>query len=60
MVKAYLRYDEAQAFGVVATPDANVCYDESGKHLITAALERIIIWDMRRCTQVTLVGRLDD
>ena len=48
MVKAYLRYEHARAFGVVASPEASPVYDASGKHLVTAALERLAVWDVRR------------
>ena len=48
MVKAYLRYEQARAFGVVASPQAPPVYDDTGKHLVTAALERLAVWDVRR------------
>ena len=48
MVKAYLRYEQARAFGVVASPEAPPVYDDTGKHLVTAALERLAVWDVRR------------
>jgi hypothetical protein len=31
MVKSYLRYEQARAFGVVASPDACPIYDGTGK-----------------------------
>ena len=43
MVKAYLRYEQARAFGVVASPEAPPVYDDTGKHLVTAALERLTL-----------------
>jgi len=48
-VKAYLRYGPAPArvFGVVASPDSQVAYDWSGRFVITGALERIVIWNIR-------------
>jgi len=48
MVKAYLRYEQARAFGVVASPEASPIYDDTGRHLVTAALERLSVWDVRR------------
>jgi U3 small nucleolar RNA-associated protein 12 len=48
MVKAYLRYEQSRAFGVIASPEACPVYDDSGKHLVTAALERLSVWDVRR------------
>ena len=49
MVKAYLRYEQARAFGVIASPEACPVYaDEKGKLVVTAALERLAVWDVRR------------
>lgn len=49
MVKAYLRYEQARAFGVIASPEASPVYaDDKGKLLVTAALERLTVWDVRR------------
>ena len=48
-VKAYLRYEQARAFGVIASPEACPVYaDEKGKLVVTAALERLAVWDVRR------------
>ncbi|KAL0021070.1 hypothetical protein WJX79_008561 [Trebouxia sp. C0005] len=51
MVKAYLRYDLASTFGVVAS-NSNVVYDHSGKLIITASLENITIWNVKQGTLV--------
>ena len=51
MVKAYLRYELDSTFGLV-TSSPSVVYDRSGKHVITAALENIAIWNIRQGTQV--------
>ncbi|PSS04617.1 WD repeat-containing protein [Actinidia chinensis var. chinensis] len=53
MVKAYLRYDQAAAFGVIASVDSNIAYDSSGKHLLAPALEKIGVWHVRQgvCTK---------
>ncbi|XP_006651048.2 WD repeat-containing protein 3 [Oryza brachyantha] len=48
MVKAYLRYEPALAFGVVASPESNVVYDPSGRLLLAAALDRFAAWDLKR------------
>ena len=49
MVKAYLRYEQANAFGVIASPEACPVYaDDKGKLVVTAALERLVVWDTRR------------
>lgn len=47
MVKAYLRYEHAAAFGVISS-GCNVLYDASGKHLYTGALENIAVWNIRQ------------
>lgn len=48
MVKAYLRYEPAISFGVVASPESNVVYDPSGRRLLAAALDRFAAWDPKR------------
>ena len=52
MVKAYLRYEQADAFGVI-TSGSNVVHDLSGKHVLSAALEDVAVWNLK---QGTLVG----
>lgn len=51
MVKAYLRYDLANTFGVVAS-NSNVVYDHTGKLAITACLENICLWNVKQGTLV--------
>ncbi|THG23038.1 hypothetical protein TEA_000560 [Camellia sinensis var. sinensis] len=53
MVKSYLRYEAAAAFGVIASVDSNIAYDSSGKHLLSAALEKVGVWHVRQgvCTK---------
>ncbi|KAF5747856.1 WD repeat-containing protein 3 [Tripterygium wilfordii] len=53
MVKSYLRYEPAAAFGVITSVDANISYDCSGKHLLAPALEKIGVWHVRQgvCTK---------
>lgn len=48
MVKAYLRYEPALTFGVIASPESNVAYDPSGRRLLAAALDRLAAWDLKR------------
>lgn len=48
MVKAYLRYEPAISFGVIASPDGNITYDPSGRHLLAPALEKISVWDLKK------------
>ncbi|KAJ2908588.1 beta transducin, partial [Coemansia aciculifera] len=57
MVKSYLRYSERGVFGVIASPSGNAVFDHSGKLSITAALESVIVWDIKKGTQV---GRWSD
>ncbi|KAJ8754057.1 hypothetical protein K2173_001955 [Erythroxylum novogranatense] len=53
MVKAYLRYEPALAFGVIASVESNISYDFSGKHILAPALEKIGVWHVRQgvCTK---------
>ncbi|CAI9766340.1 unnamed protein product [Fraxinus pennsylvanica] len=53
MVKSYLRYEAAASFGVIASVDSNITYDNSGKHLLAAALEKLGVWHVRQgiCTK---------
>lgn len=48
MVKAYLRYEHAAVFGLVASVDANVCFDQSGKLLLAGALENLVVWNVKQ------------
>ncbi|XP_057721128.1 uncharacterized protein LOC130935409 [Arachis stenosperma] len=47
MVKAYLRYEPAASFGVIASVESNIAYDSSGKHLLSPALEKVGVWHVR-------------
>ena len=51
MVQAYLRYEQTASFGVICS-NCNVVYDRSGRLLITAALESIVIWNIKKGTLV--------
>lgn len=53
MVKAYLRYEPAAAFGVIVSVESNITYDSSGKHLLAPALEKVGVWHVRQgvCTK---------
>ncbi|KAI3822541.1 hypothetical protein L1987_10132 [Smallanthus sonchifolius] len=48
MVKSYLRYDSAAAFGVIASVESNISYDTPGKHLLAPALEKVGVWHVRQ------------
>lgn len=47
MVKAYLRYEPANKFGVIAS-SANVVYSADGKFLYTSALEDVAVWNVKQ------------
>jgi U3 small nucleolar RNA-associated protein 12 len=55
MVKAYLRYEPAAAFGVIASA-ANVVYDADGRFLVTPALESALVWNVKQGSQVRGAG----
>ncbi|KAI8582054.1 hypothetical protein K450DRAFT_228806 [Umbelopsis ramanniana AG] len=52
MVKAYLRYEPAQTFGVIASSQSNIIYDHEGKLAIAPALEEVVVWDIKKGTQI--------
>ncbi|KAJ2086741.1 beta transducin [Coemansia sp. RSA 986] len=52
MVKTYLRYEARRAFGVISSPTGNAVFDETGKLSITPALEDVVVWDIKKGTQV--------
>lgn len=47
MVKAYLRYELSQAWGVI-TSNSNICYDHSGTYLVASSLENVSIWNIKQ------------
>ncbi|KAI8983108.1 WD40-repeat-containing domain protein [Pilobolus umbonatus] len=51
MVKAYLRYEAAASFGVIASTQSNLLYDHTGKLAVSPALEDVIIWDLKKGIQ---------
>ena len=51
MVKAYLRYEPAAAWGVIASA-GGVAYDASGRLLATACLERVCVWSLKQGAEV--------
>ncbi|XP_061366761.1 uncharacterized protein LOC133309912 [Gastrolobium bilobum] len=60
MVKAYLRYEPASSFGVIASVESNIAYDSSGKDFLSPALEKIGVWHVRQglCTKILLFVEL--
>lgn len=51
MVKAYLRYELTETFGVVAS-NSNLAYDTTGKQVFTACLESLAVWNVKQGSQV--------
>ena len=52
MVKAYLRYELSESFGVVTSGSA-LEGDSSGKLVISAANENLALWNLRQGTLVS-------
>ncbi|KAK9755554.1 hypothetical protein RND81_01G034100 [Saponaria officinalis] len=48
MVKSYLRYEQGGVFGVIASGESNICYDNSGKFLMSPALDKVGVWHVRQ------------
>ena len=53
MVRAYLRYELAGSWGVITSGNSNVCYDHSGKFLLTASLENVSVWNVKQAVLVS-------
>ena len=53
-MKAYLRYELADSWGVIASR-SEICYDRNGKLVFTASLERVAVWDVKQAVLVRLV-----
>ncbi|XP_078448375.1 transducin family protein / WD-40 repeat family protein isoform X2 [Wolffia australiana] len=53
MVKLYHRYKPSLTFGVIASLDANISYNGSGKLLLSPALDQLGLWNVRQgvCTK---------
>ena len=54
MVKAYLRYEQAAAFGVIAS-NSNMVFTKDGSTLATASLEAVSLWSVRQAALVSLI-----
>lgn len=48
MVKSYLRYEPGLVFGVISSVDANIAYDPSGLHLLSPALDKFFLWNLKQ------------
>ncbi|KAI9224075.1 WD40-repeat-containing domain protein [Blastocladiella britannica] len=53
MVKAYLRYQERDVFGIVASTVANLASDIDGRLAVTPALQRVNVWDTKKAELVS-------
>lgn len=51
MVKAYLRYEFTNGFGVI-TSNANILWDAAGQCVIASALENVAVWNVKQGSQV--------
>ena len=51
MVKAYLRYQQAAAWGVTASA-GGCAFDATGKLLATACLDRVGVWSLKQGAEV--------
>jgi U3 small nucleolar RNA-associated protein 12 len=58
MVKAYLRYEALSTFGVIASTQSNIIYDHTGKIAITPALEEVVLWDLKKGSQVNFLDKI--
>ncbi|PWN27864.1 WD40 repeat-like protein [Jaminaea rosea] len=54
MVRSYLRHEPTSAFGVVTSPSARCLLSSDGKTAYVAALEDVLVWDVRRGEQVAM------
>lgn len=48
MVKAYLRYEPERTFGVICSASSNAIFSKSGDLFICAALEDILVWNIKK------------
>lgn len=58
MVKAYLRYEARDAWGVISTTNCNIAFDATGKLLFTGCLENVGVWNVKQGALVRLPGPL--
>lgn len=54
MVRSYLRHEPTSAFGVVASNAGRAILDSDGKTAYVAALEDVLVWDVRRGEQLAM------
>ena len=56
MVKAYLRYEPAASWGVIAAA-GGCAFDASGRLLATACLERVSLWSLKQGAEARAATR---
>ncbi|CEH16129.1 WD40-repeat-containing subunit of the 18S rRNA processing complex [Ceraceosorus bombacis] len=54
MVRSYLRHEPTQAFGLVASSTSRSLLCSDGKTAVVPALEDVLIWDVKRGTQLSM------
>lgn len=54
MVKAYLRYESKDSWGVITSAGCNIAYDTTGKLLYAGCLENVGVWNVRQGALVRL------
>lgn len=53
MVRSYLRHEPTQAFGLIASSQANSLFD--GQLAFVPALEDVLVWHVKTATLVRLL-----
>ncbi|KAM6593067.1 hypothetical protein CsatA_000770 [Cannabis sativa] len=56
MVKSYLRYEPASAFGVIASIESNIAYDSSRKHLLAPTLKKVEVWHVQQGVRIKILN----
>ena len=51
MVKAYLRYEQTDSWGVISSR-SSVAFDKNGKYFFAASLEKVAVWDVKQAVLV--------
>jgi U3 small nucleolar RNA-associated protein 12 len=57
-MKSYLRYEPAETFGIIASPQSNIVYDFSGHLALTASVHDVAVWNVRQASQVKYISLL--
>lgn len=54
MVRSYLRHEPTQAFGLICSPVGRAALAADGKTAFVAALEDVLVWDVKTGQQVSM------